>query len=677
MHPSRLFSKGINACIFSFLVLKLLRSAVKTIFRWTYPNYNLVSSNSLRCTLDTCRHPGIVTVLLTLQGKVSVTEARLKILTEIVEKKVTTQNGGQLNHLQSPNLKKILSTKLGCYVWQNDDHFHIDHHVAVADVQWKGHPITEKNLQSFVSEQCCRPFPKKMSPWQVLLIPMQSPDVKTDSVVILIRLHHLLSEGLSLKQIMKKTLIATSNQCSPTPPPSPLVLTPTTPRSPFQLIPKTYSVFASSSATKQTLHQLVDTTHTTIKTIKSKCNLQAPQDDKSTIWFYIRRLLQAFHSFFVEFQKLYEMTEPHCAGRSAWYRAGSLIYFAPRLLGRFDWTRNISVSLLLKQFLNGIMLSPVWILQLSRVLCCTLYQCCSTALAEIQSFCQNGRPIYALFKLTCREIWETVQTIVAAPSLILKEFLQQSNHYPLLRRSGSGRKIVVWSEPIAAEVLQRVKESSFTTTSEVLASVCAGALTQYFKMMGFEVPDNILTTIPIYSKDFALAEESGADGFITLSLPTGDVDSLGRLTTTRQRMENVRASPSKYLVSVALLNYLRHILPDAIVAIVIKFLSRQYLILLTNIIIPSGTHFKTWGRDVKSIGYWKPPQANTALSLNLVTYKDQVSLMATSDQDIVPQPQIITEHFVKEFNSLACALGVRRERRTSPTSSQSSHQTVI
>lgn len=63
---------------------------------------------------------------------------------------------------------------------------------------------------------------------------------------------------------------------------------------------------------------------------------------------------------------------------------------------------------------------------------------------------------------------------------------------------------------------------------------------------------------------------------------------------------------------------------------------------------------------------------HVALSLSLVTYNKNITLMAISDQDILPQPQVIMEHFVKELTDLVCALKIRRQPQMSQASIVSS-----
>lgn len=467
--------------------------------------------------------------------------------------------------------------------------------------------------KSLISELCCRPLPKTRPPWQIMVITSQRPDAKPDSVVLLIRMHHLISEDISLQELVQKTVTTrrkpniseqsfrmSKSSVSPT---SSSSLPEFPSRTAFRSISETSSVFTKDSATKQAFHQIVGTTQNTIQTMKSKWDPDTvPTEDLSPAWFYLRGIVNATKTIFGEAHKLQETIDTECARSSAWHRAVTVVYLLPKILSSIDWTWTCSPTAILTSLVR-LFWSLIQTIQLLFM----------TAFSEVQLFFDSGRPVYVSIKAAYQEIRDTIGTLFVGPSLVLSEFLQRSVHYPLLRRSGSGRKSLAWSEPISTDIIAKIKELTGVTTNEVLTSLCASSLAQYFKTVGLDVPDNILTTIPIYSKTFLEAKSSSVGGFVTLSLPTGEADNISRLTTTHRRMEEIRSSPSKYLVSVAISTQIRKILPNWIVAMIVKYLSRQYLMTLTNINIQHDTQLNVWDRSVKSVHFWSPLQANTGM----------------------------------------------------------------
>ncbi|XP_067203222.1 uncharacterized protein [Linepithema humile] len=175
----------IPSLLIAYVVVTWTRNCWIRFVKWKYPNYVVVEKNSIRSILDQGRNHGICTLLV--QGHAIAEGVRNHLLHLVSTKKF---------------LKSALFTRWGVYVWKELDHFSVDNHLAKPPYSYRGRPITESNIQDYISDVTSKFLPMKLSPWQVHVVNCFLRGEERQ--ICLVRAHHLLlrQEHLTLADFL-------------------------------------------------------------------------------------------------------------------------------------------------------------------------------------------------------------------------------------------------------------------------------------------------------------------------------------------------------------------------------------------------------------------------------------------------------------------------------------------
>ncbi|XP_022248409.1 uncharacterized protein LOC106464896 [Limulus polyphemus] len=273
--------------------------------------------------------------------------------------------------------------------------------------------------------------------------------------------------------------------------------------------------------------------------------------------------------------------------------------------------------------------------------------------------------------LTWRRIFNIIHFSFLAPSIVLSELLSFPSFAKRRFRShvSSTKKTISWSEDIPLTFLQRIKSKAGATTNEVLLSCIAGALKQYFQMREGDAPvEDFPAVLPVYDSPAVSLQEEKPSGLLTVMLPISPTDPLSRLTKIQRRMTRLRQNLYKFELSKLLLQLVPKLIPPLILKLAAHIVTKKYPVIISNTFV-SPCFGTVWGSDVSMIHYWRPPMANTGLSLSVMHYADRVALAVMANSSALQRPDILASCFVKEINTIAVALDVRRDRRLSPSPS--------
>ncbi|KAL1117101.1 hypothetical protein AAG570_004429, partial [Ranatra chinensis] len=565
-------------------VVKGCRGVWLSVLRRRFKGLELIDSTSPRSAVDTRRNQGIITVLLKIRGDPNITTIKTRIQEDIVDKK---KSDGSLVY---PHLKCVLSSGWGRYGWVrgSEKDFKMDNHVTLASPYYKGRPITEANVQDYISDMISKLLSGDIPPWQVCVVPTMDKSCS----YLLIRVHHLyLSEdGLALGDLLMVEADHPGSRNILAGMFTPPVVIPQV----LQHIGELMSNYWNE------LVDLYDPVHNP-KLSKAHGRRQYVTD------FAVRTLIAVVTSV-VESRR----------GRQEW-TSGLPDQLEKRDLGWRYLTECLGNSL------SVVNMAKVWL---------KFWVLVVTGPALLVVHLIRETPIYLywlyLGHYAVQECLYLLSIVYTAPRAVFEEvFLPEysSNGHRLQSLSVCGRNVVSWSAPVSRQLVERIGEATGATPCEVLLAATAASLRDYFEAVGFEVPGAVMTAsrfLPQEQLFLSAARTPPSAGMLCLPLPTATPRSrpLRTLKALQRSLEESRSKQAAlYLASVYRLDYglFTRVLPSVLARACLYLLSRKYAVSLTEIdstsppLASTGTSALrrlTWGPQVEKIMYWRPPQAN-------------------------------------------------------------------
>ncbi|XP_073974217.1 uncharacterized protein isoform X1 [Rhodnius prolixus] len=618
-----------------FIFVRICRIAFVSWLENKFQGLEFVQRTTVRTAVDTPRNQGIITVLLTVQGPCQLHFIKNRIQTDIIERE---KNG----RLVFPHLRTMLTSRWGNYAWikGSEKQFRIDNQIVLASGNFKGRPVSDTNIQEYVSDIIAKLLPQELPPWQITVIPTQQ-----DKTYLLIRLHHLyLSEdGLSLGELL---LLRNDDY----------LLTPTG-IDPWADGSVLAGVFKTPVVIPQVYEQLCECLANWWNELLSAYD---PSDGNTfailrqlTLKTYIIRCIIAYVSVIKEYMK---------------DRNPRLREILKKEIGKRNLTRKILWRSIVNTFdiysILHSMIALSWKVPIITV---------KMPVKIIRAVLDTPVYLYWLYlaHYVIKESVYLIKIFYTAPRVIFEEiFLPEHprNVHELQTLSFCGRKVVNWSEPVPLETVKEIQRTTGATTSEVVMSAVSSSLRDYFISAGFVVPHTLMTTCHFTPRD-DLFSRSGhvTSGMLCLQLPTETPcsDPIVCLKALQKSLYKARSTQAPlYLASVYQFDYglFTTIFPTLFAKACLYLLSRRYTVTVTQIDSPIRSSNKTprellWGQRVDKIMYWRPPQANVGLSLTVIRYDNTIQLGVMSDAQLLPYQSVIANSFPNHIYKLSVAAG--------------------
>jgi len=87
----------------------------------------------------------------------------------------------------------------GGWVWQRDEHFHLDRHLHRVSLPA---PAGMQELEAYVAEQRARPLDRDRPLWEITLVESVELDDGRQGAALVCRFHHAIADGVRLTQVM-------------------------------------------------------------------------------------------------------------------------------------------------------------------------------------------------------------------------------------------------------------------------------------------------------------------------------------------------------------------------------------------------------------------------------------------------------------------------------------------
>ncbi|KAL0278493.1 UNVERIFIED_CONTAM: hypothetical protein PYX00_000309 [Menopon gallinae] len=672
----------------SYYVIQFVRNYWISFLENKFPDLEFVRNISVRSAVDTHRNMGIITLLVTVKGQCDPDMIKKRLLEDILEKR---QNDGRYTYR---HLRMSLTSKWGCYAWQNLLPFNIDNHLILSSSTYRGRPVTESNIQEYISEIVSKYLVPDLPPWQINVVSSSS----MEKYYLLVRIHHMLLSHADLD--LQDLLLLSQNK-------------------------NEHSVGKLSSSADPFL----------CNNRRSHPFEELYKTPKSIPILY-DQLCEAFSNNWNEFVSVYDPLENPSILKKSTLKTIFAITIIALLSGikKIVQQGKINNSVFKKEFKSRqlTMSLAVWSMwntfnpfsvtaNVLRTLVDTVIlltiKLPLTVAAEIRSLCmiydqEYSDPSYVksvlnywpFLKDAFKEALYCWKLAYNGPRIILEEFLSADNisrhHLQLI--SLCGRKVVSWSDPVPLDEIYKIQDVTGASTSEIFITAASASLRDLLIQYSLNIPDTVLTTARYFSQDELMKtthrkrETTTGGGILCLALPIRnpfglEYDPVTELRAVQQVILRARLrQPVLYLTSLWLLEYglLTQILPSPVVRLLLNILSRRFPVTLSQVAPADANESYVkrylWGQEIEDVMYWRPPQANICISLTFMVYGDYVRLGVMSDAMLSPNQSLITSTFAHHIRDLASAAGVTSFGNFSfpsddsdrPETSHSSHNTT-
>ncbi|KAM8717126.1 hypothetical protein ACLKA7_003919 [Drosophila subpalustris] len=664
--------------LLSFLCAHFANEAANYLLSIKYPNLTISKSKKIRTLIDTPKNAGIFHFLLQVEGSCDFERIKRAYAQQLIELK------DKAGTLKFPKLRQKLVTCWGHYAWVNDSSgFNINNHVLLSTHKYRGRPVTESNIQEYVSELAAKYIPSDLPQWQVTVIPNSDP---SQPYYILVKLHHLIiaeeedlhvGEILLLQDTDRKTLLSLQDELA--------MPTHSNQLSHFIRQPEHISKLLShlrhliSCRWQQFIYEF--------ESLDTPDGVRA-HPDAQNLSQLLSLVLIVFVNVFLGYWRTRSMRRK-LHRRSGGYRTDvgvlqTLYLLLLRELGQRNLNWAVARSALGHSLQPGNMVKAwtrfVGRLALNNVILLPYHIYCE--LLALLDVLLRGQTSYSSTYCACLQLYvplliyaqlELVKIcyeVFKAPRNIFEVlFVQPTNELNILhKKSYAGRKIVSFSRSIDGALLrerhqhlfgQKIRESDFSL------ACLAGAVHDYFSTFSdtAAVPALLNTTCRTISKGYFTDRSGGKSdhigGVVFLQLPLGPPDAL-KAHQLHEIVDRIRRQQIMiYLASIGQTKYslLTALFPHVLTKIFINFFSYNFPVTITEIYGAADTKFlSAWGQRVQDVLLFRPPQSKTCLSLNLHRFGDKYRLAIMADTHLAPDHTLLTQSFERYMETVTLEL---------------------
>lgn len=415
-----------------------------------------------------------------------------------------------LLHLTSSKrfLRAGLSTRWGLYVWKDLDYFSVDNHLLNSPCLYRGRPITESNIQDYVSDLTSKFFPPEQPPWQVHVINCFSRGEEYQ--ICLVRVHHLLlrQEHLVLADFLPLRYCSDIWECEKV-------------NSPFT------NLYSEPSALPKLYQKLTESfSNYWNEFLYNNDPNERPEILKKQIG-----ILQCCKiSVIVLFSSMKEITRQYEKREGIKFLDIFSIFqreAKKRNIGQIVFLYALLKSLNPFKFLSNIIL---WCWYLTIIFTLKTPILFARELRALKSPYKHYYPdtlistlwyyVPLIYRATI-EVLSIMWIAIKAPKTIFEELFLKYAHVSRLQTiSSCGRKVVAWSEEVELDILRKISIMTGASEAEILLAATVDALKKYFRHSGVRIPDDVFATGKFVRQRAIFVQNHETRGILCLALPT-------------------------------------------------------------------------------------------------------------------------------------------------------------
>lgn len=236
--------------------------------------------------------------------------------------------------------------------------------------------------------------------------------------------------------------------------------------------------------------------------------------------------------------------------------------------------------------------------------------------------------------------------------MLAGELLRADDPASPLKGEFAPRKRVAWSRPVPIRDVKAIGTRYGAKVNDVLVSAVTGALRNYLEGRGVDVDHTTLRAmVPVDLRPPERIGQLGNEfGLVLLDLPVTASRADDRLALTKARMDALKRSPEP-LATKALLNLLGRG-PKMLEDFSNDLFGRKASLVITNVVGPRRTLYLA-GVPIDRILPWASNSGRQlGMTVSILSYRRMASLTVIGDAHLVPDPEIITEEFNREFERM-------------------------
>lgn len=212
-------------------------------------------------------------------------------------------------------------------------------------------------------------------------------------------------------------------------------------------------------------------------------------------------------------------------------------------------------------------------------------------------------------------------------------------------------KKAAWSAPVPLSDVKLLATKYKATINDILLWLACGALRSYLTETGEkpETASSFRVSIPVNLRGDGDTLMTGNQfGLVFLELPVGVENGQERLRIVQRRMNEIKASGEAW-VAYGVLSLLGK-MPLIVEQFVVNFLSSKCSAVVTNVPGPRRPLYLA-GAKIEEIMFWVPKSGMLGVGISLISYNGGVSIGVASDANRLPQPEKVTQYFIRMFET--------------------------
>jgi len=218
-------------------------------------------------------------------------------------------------------------------------------------------------------------------------------------------------------------------------------------------------------------------------------------------------------------------------------------------------------------------------------------------------------------------------------------------------------------DPIELEIIRQSSKKLNVSINDLLVACMTGAVQQYTrkreKLAGSSLNaelKQLLSVLWVSLRGISLETKEGEEveftnklGCVYLNLPLDISDNRKRIDAIKQMTSQAYVSPDP-LVSYALL-VIVGLLPPFISRLIFGSAGFKVSISMSNLPGPT-KHLQFSGNPISKFIFFVPPSRTLGHFISMLSYNGRVMFGITSDQRLIPDPEVILEAFKTEVDNL-------------------------
>lgn len=222
-----------------------------------------------------------------------------------------------------------------------------------------------------------------------------------------------------------------------------------------------------------------------------------------------------------------------------------------------------------------------------------------------------------------------------------------------LHQDLSGIKRVAWAEPIPLAGVKSVSKALGCTINDVLICCATGALRAYLVAEGDEVDGlefHAEVPVNIRPPDEPFGRLGNRFGLVLLELPVGVANPFERLFEVHRRMAALKDSRQP-VAAYLMLNVMGR-LPESVERPMLRFFTTKATAVMTNVPGPRQPVY-FGGSELRQLLFWVPQAGTVGIGISIFSYRGTVQIGLIADENLIADPENVTDRFTEEFSALA------------------------